>query len=74
MIVLIGDTIKKKIVESIKQSKGFAILTDEVTDISNIQQLVIFVQYFDSNIGDCITTFLNTTDVLEALPDSSPNA
>ena len=33
MIVLIGDTIKKKIVESIKQSKGFAILTNEVTDI-----------------------------------------
>ena len=48
MMVLIDDTIKKKIVESIKQSKGFAILTDEVTDISNIQQLVTFVQYFDS--------------------------
>ena len=48
MIVLIGDTIKKKIVESIKQSKDFAILTDEVTDISNTQQLVTFVQYFDS--------------------------
>ena len=40
MIVLIGDTIKKKIVESIKQSKGFAILTDEVTDISNIHTTV----------------------------------
>ena len=43
MIVLIGDTIKKKIVESIKQSKGFTILIDEVTDVSNIQQLVTFV-------------------------------
>ena len=74
MIVLIGDTIKKKIVESIKLSKGFAILTDEVTDISNIQQLVTFVQYFARNIGDCITTFLNTTDALEHSPDSSPNA
>ena len=74
MIVLIGDTIKNKIVESIKQSKGFAILIDEVTDILNIQQLVTLVQYFDSNIGDCITTFLNTTDVLEHSPDSSPNA
>ena len=31
-----------------------------------------FVQYFDSNIGDCITTFLNTTDVLEHSP--APNA
>ena len=69
MIVLIGDTVKKKIVESIKHPKGFAILTDEVTDISNIQQLVRFVQYFD-----CITTFLSTTDVLEDLPDSSTNA
>ena len=69
MIVLIGDTVKKKIVESIKHPKGFAILTDEVTDISNIQQLVRFVQDFD-----CITTFLSTTDVLEDLPDSSSNA
>ena len=74
MIVLTGNTIKKKIVENIKQSKGFAILIDEVTDISNIQQLVTFAQYFDSNIGDCISTFLNTTDVLEHSPDSSPNA
>ena len=70
MIVLIGDTIKKKIEQSIRQLKGFAILTDEMTDISNIQQLVIFVQYFDSNIGDLITTFLNTIDVLEHSPDS----
>ena len=48
-----------------------------MTDILNIQQLVTFVQYFDSNIGDCITnciTILNTTDVLEHSPDSSPNA
>ena len=36
-----------------------------MTDISNIQQLVTFVQYFDSNIGDSI--------VLEYSPDSSPN-
>ena len=28
-----------------------------------------FVQYFDSNIGDCITTY-----ALEHLPDSSANA
>ena len=35
----------------------------------NIQQLVTFVQYFDSNIGDCITTY-----ALEHLPDSSANA
>ena len=74
MIVLIGKTLKKNIVESVKQSKGFAILTDEVTDISSIQEWVTFVQYFDRNIGDCITAFLNTTDVLEHSPDSSTNA
>ena len=70
MIVLIGDTVKKKIEQSIRQLKGFAILTDEMTDISNIKQLVTFFQYFDSNIGDCITTFLKTIDVLEHSPDS----
>ena len=37
LIVSISDTFKKKIVESIKQSKDFAILIDEVTDISNIK-------------------------------------
>ena len=74
MIVLIGDTVKKKIEQSIRQLKGFAILTDEMTDISNIKQLVTFFQYFDSNIGDCITTFLKTIDVLEHSPDSLPNA
>ena len=43
MLLLISQTILKDIVEKIKQSSEFGFLTDEVTDIANMCQLVSFV-------------------------------
>ena len=74
MVILIAQVIKDYIVEKIKTSEGFGLLTDEVTDISNIQQLVTFIQYYDEEVGDSVTKFMDTTDLLENSPESSPNA
>ena len=74
MFLLIAEVIKDKIMSKVKQSNGFGLLTDEVTDIANLCQLVTFIQYYDGDIGDCLTTFVDTADVLEHSPDSSPNA
>ena len=74
MVVLIANTITEKIVKKIKKSEAFGLLTDEVTDISNVQQLVSFIQFFDEEIGDCVTKFIETADLLESSHNSSPDA
>ena len=47
MLLLISQTIISDVVIKIKQSKEYGFLTDEVTDIANMCQLVSFVKYFD---------------------------
>ena len=47
MLLLIVKTIIQDIVVKIKTSNVYGLLTDEVTDISNICQLVSFVKYYD---------------------------
>ena len=49
MLLLIVKTIIQDIVVKIKTSNVYGLLTDEVTDISNICQLVSFVKYYDYN-------------------------
>ena len=46
-MLLIAKTIIQDIVVKIKTSNVYGLLTDEVTDISNICQLVSFVKYYD---------------------------
>ena len=72
MLLLIATTIAEDIVEKIKEVYGF--LTDEVTDISNICQLVSFVKFFDTEKGQTDTVFLDCSDLLSYSLDSSPNA
>ena len=74
MLLLISKTIIEDLVDKIKASKYFALLTDEVTDISNLCQLVSFVKFFDEKEGKPDTSFLDCSDLLEHSPDASPDA
>ena len=47
-----------------KASPFFGILTDEVTDITNIQNLVTFIKYFDNETGESRTSFIDSSDIL----------
>ena len=74
MLLLISQTILKDIVEKIKQSSEFGFLTDEVTDIANMCQLVSFIKYFDYEKGQADTVFINCSDLLSYSETSSPDA
>ncbi|XP_028416122.1 uncharacterized protein LOC114539706 [Dendronephthya gigantea] len=74
MALLIANVITEKIIKKIKKSEVFGLLTDDVTDVSNIQKLVSFIQFFDEDIDDCVTKFIEATDLLESSPNSSPDA
>ena len=74
MLLLIARTIIQDLVNNIKKSNFYALLTDEVTDILNICQLVSFVKFFDVDKGKADTAFLDCVDLLEHSIDASPNA
>ena len=46
MVLLLVRVIKEKFVDKIKESQGFTYSTDEVTDISKVQNLLLFVRYY----------------------------
>ena len=74
MLLLIARTKIQDLVNNIKKSNFYALLTDGVTDISNICQLVSFVKFFDVDKGKADTAFLDCSDLLEHSIDAFPNA
>lgn len=74
MALLLSEVIVEDLIERIKSSEGFGLLVDEVTDISNVQQLVTFIKFFDNEKGRPSTVFTDVTDLLEESEDTSPNS
>ena len=74
MLLLIAKTIIQDIVVTIKTSNVYGLLTDKVTVISNICQLVSSVKYCDCNKEKVETVFIDCLDLLEFSENSSPNA
>ena len=61
LLLTIGN--KEKLVSWIR-SPFFGILTEEVTDISNVQNLVTFIKYYGHEKGEVETAFIDSTNLL----------
>ena len=64
MRLLLGQLIKEKLIQRIKDAKWFSILVDEVTDCATIEQLLIYIGYVDEEAKPHFE-FLEVKDVLE---------
>ena len=74
MLLLVAKVMIEDLVNKIKKSNVFSLLIDEVTDISNVCQLVPFVKLYDVDKEKANTVFLDCSDLLEYSPDASPDA
>ena len=63
LLLTIGNQIRIGLLDKIRKSPLLGILTDEVTDISNVQNLVIFIKYYDHEKREALTAFLDFTDL-----------
>lgn len=63
MRLLTGQLIKNNLLDQIYSAKWFSILVDEVTDCSSIEQLLIYIGFFDMK-GESHFKFLDCVDVL----------
>ena len=70
MITVVSDALQNAIVDKIKTAKYFSVLADEVTDISNLEQLSLVIRFVDKNkqiredFLDFITVYRITGDSL----------
>lgn len=49
LINIIGEGIREKILEEIRQAKFFSILSDEVTDSANVEQVTMTIRFVDAS-------------------------
>ena len=74
MIIELSDIIKKELVKKIKESKGYACLIDEVTDISNVQNLLTFIRFYGMEKGMTVSKFVNKCDIFREYQTTSADA
>ena len=70
----LGDQITEDIIQEIKKSNVYGLLMDEVTELSNTVQLDTFIKYYDQNLGDALTRFVDVSGVLEGSVDTTTTA
>ena len=65
LIEAIGDHIRDRIIEEIKEAKYYSILCDEVSDVSNKEQVSIVLRFLDSSgcIREEFLDFVGTSRV-----------
>ena len=72
MFLLLGETVKAQMIRKISEGSSYGLLSDEVCDVSNKEQLVTFVKYVDRKTCKANTSFLDVSNLLES--STSANA
>ena len=70
----IGETIKESVVERVTQAGLFGILADDGTDISVMEQMIVFISYINQSSSKVQVDFLTVADVLEDESAEGANA
>ena len=73
MVIMLSDLLKEKLINNIKKAGMYTLLTNEVTDISNMQQPLMFVKYHNVDTTEPETIFLHTADLLSESEETSTN-
>ena len=66
MFLLLGHTVKAQMIRKVSEGSSYGLLTDEVCDISNKEQLVTFIKYVDRETSKANTSFLDVSNLLES--------
>jgi len=62
IFLTLGTTVENDFCEIIRKDLCYGLLVDDMSDISNFEQMIAFIQYFDEGVK---TKFLFASNVLE---------
>lgn len=66
MALTIGSVLKESVLCQVRKAQSYGFMIDEVTDIAVLEQLVMFVQFWDSEFKGTETKFLGVQNLLES--------
>ena len=72
MFLLLGHTVKAQMIRKVSEGSSYGLLSDEVCDVSNKEQLFTFIKYVDRETSKANTSFLDVSNLLES--STSANA
>lgn len=65
IFLALGSALLENLLEKVKKAGCYGLLTDEVTDVTVMEMLITFIQYFNKETGQAETSFLFIEDVLK---------
>ena len=72
LILILGSQVKQNLIKRIKKSALFGVLTDKVTDIANIQNLLTFIKFYDEEKWKADAVFIDSIDLLHFFETMQP--
>ena len=63
MFLLLGETVKAQMIRKVSERSSYGLLSDEVCDVSNKEQLVTFIKYVDRETCKANTSFLDVSNL-----------
>ena len=65
MFSTLGSALKENVVKRAKMARCFGLLVDDVSDISVMEQMITFIQFYDENSSEATVEFLSVDNLLE---------
>ena len=66
MALTLGSVLKESVLCQVRKAQSFGLMIDEVTDIAVLEQLVIFVQFWNRDSKGTETKFLGVRNLLKS--------
>lgn len=66
IFLALASSLHKKLLEKVKKACCYGLLTDEVTDVTVMEMLISFIQYFNKETVQAETSFLFIQDILKS--------
>lgn len=65
ILLTLSDTLKNDLIKTWQSSNCYGLMIDDLSDVSSLEQMIVYIQYFDHEHGSVQTDFLFIANLLE---------
>lgn len=65
VLLTLSDTLKNGLIKKLQSSNCYGLMIDDLSDVSSLEQMIVYIQYFDQDHGSVQTDFLFIANLLE---------
>lgn len=65
VLLTLSDTLKNDLIKKLQSSNCYGLMIDDLSDVSSLEQMIVYIQYFDQEHGSVQTDFLFIANLLE---------